>query len=395
MLGRAAVGQPGRGNRPIRIVHILPTLDMGGAEGVAACLIGASAAGARYPSFVISLAGAGQLAERFAQMGVPVRALALRRGRVPGPFGLASLWTTLRGFEPDIVHCWMYHANLVGGIAGRMAGVPRVIWSIRQTNLDLRSIGRRTRAVARAGALLSSRVPARIVYNAHQSRNVHTAFGFDDRRASVIPNGFDLDVFQPDVARRSAVRAELGIGPDTPVVGLVARFDPQKDHLTFARAASRIHAGRPDVQFVLCGRGIDPANAALVRWLGEAGVVGNCHLLGHREDVPAINAALDVACLSSMGEGLPNSVGEAMACGVPCAVTDVGDSAELVGSTGRVVPPSDPEALAGAVLELLSADRARLGILARERIRDRFGVQTMISSHQALWEDLASGRSPG
>ena len=309
-----------------------------------------------------------------------------------------SVAAHLRRLRPDVVHCWMYHANLVGGGAALLAGRPPVIWSIRQTNLDLASIRRRTRLIARAGAWLSSAVPQRILYNAETSRRVHQEFGY--RRAPgdlVVPNGFDTERFRPDPAARASVRQELGVDDATTLVGLVARFDPQKDHSTFIAAAGLVRAAGSDIRFVLSGRGVDAGNDVLAGWIRAAGIGDRVALLGQRPDTARLNAAFDIACLSSMGEGFPNVVGEAMACAVPCAVTDVGAAADLVGDTGRVVPHSNPQALAGAILALAAMGpvaRRALGRRARGRIEEHFGLRVMVDSYQKLWREVAAGR-PG
>jgi glycosyltransferase involved in cell wall biosynthesis len=209
----------------------------------------------------------------------------------------------------------------------------------------------------------------------------------------VLPNGFDLDAFQPDPAARGSVRQELGISEETPLIGLVARFHPQKDHHNFMQAAAQLHARLPNVHFLLCGAGVTPENPALAQWVEEAGLRANVHLLGVRQDVPRLSAALDIATSSSSGEGFPNVVGEAMACGVPCVVTDVGDAALIVGETGRVVPPHDAQALADAWHDLLNAGedyRYELGMAARRRVQECFSMTTISRRYEQLYEEIAN-----
>ncbi|MHB9020067.1 MAG: glycosyltransferase, partial [Minisyncoccota bacterium] len=192
---------------------------------------------------------------------------------------------------------------------------------------------------------------------------------------------------------RVSVREELGLAPETLLVGLVARFDPQKDHRSFVEAAGRIHRERPDVHFLLCGSLVSRDNAELARWVDEAGVAPVSHLLGRRDDLPRLTSALDVAVSSSIGEGFSNTIGEAMASGVPCVVTDVGDSAAIVGECGIVVGPRDPEALAGAVLRLLAMareERARLGLEGRARIEEQFSLGVIARTYEALWSEVAA-----
>ena len=208
----------------------------------------------------------------------------------------------------------------------------------------------------------------------------------------VIPNGFDLAAFKPDAKARTAVREELGISQEALLIGLVGRFDPQKDHRNFVAAAARLRAYCPQVHFLLCGDGVNWNNAELTGWIGEAGLRQQFHLLGRREDMPRLTAALDISSTSSSyGEGFPNVIGEAMACGVACAITDVGDSAFIVGETGLVVPPRDPEALAHAwkkLIEMGPEGRQKLGETARKRILENFSLPDIVARYEALYKEV-------
>jgi glycosyltransferase involved in cell wall biosynthesis len=179
----------------------------------------------------------------------------------------------------------------------------------------------------------------------------------------------------------------------------VARFDPQKDHQNFVRAAGRLASERPDLHFMLVGKGCDADNDRLAGWIAATGAAGRFHLLGLRTDVARLLAALDVAVLSSaFGEAFPLAVGEAMACAVPCVATDVGDTARIIGDTGRIVAPRDAPALAAAVLELLAlsgAERAALGAAARERIEVRFSLPAVAARYAALYDELIDGHANG
>jgi glycosyltransferase involved in cell wall biosynthesis len=229
-----------------------------------------------------------------------------------------------------------------------------------------------------------------------QGRALYEGLGFAASKLCVIPNGFDLDAFRPDACARADVRREIGIPPDAPLVGLVARYDPLKDHSTFLRAAAMLAQKRPDPHFLLCGDKVDGHNAALVGEIGSLGLSRVCHLLGPRRDVARIHAALDVAASSSISEAFPLAVGEAMACGVPCVATDVGDSALIVGPTGRIVPPRDPAALAAAwahVLGMQPEARQALGLAARQRVLERYELGGVTRRYEALYEQCVEQRA--
>jgi glycosyltransferase involved in cell wall biosynthesis len=243
----------------------------------------------------------------------------------------------------------------VGGLAAKLAGVSAIAWNIRNSDLSSAHSRRTTRAVVRANALLSGTLPGKILCCSDTARRIHVELGYREDRFHLIPNGFDLQQFRPSDQARAAVRRELGLNEDQPLIGLVARWHPQKDHPGFIRAAAALARVQPAVHFILAGAECDDANPELVRLVAEAGLAGRIHLLGPRSDIPRITAALDIATISSIfGEAFPNILGEAMACAVPCVTTDVGDAAYIVGDTGRVVPPGDHEKLAAAWAEILA-----------------------------------------
>ena len=341
---------------------------------------------------VISLSTLGDVGPRLTSRGFNVIALGMRRG-VPSPMAVWRLATLLRRFNVDVVHTWMYHADLVGGLAARLAGVRAVMWGIHQSNIDPAMNKRSTLWVMRLCAKASTWLPGRIACVATRARDVHVAVGYAASRFVIIPNGFDLSEFRTDASARAAVRAELGLPADTPLVGMIGRFDPQKNHHGFFDAMARLRVSRPGVHALLAGTGVDADNGALNRWMDEAGVRDACHLLGRRNDVPRLMAALDVLLLPSLGEAFPNVVGEAMACGVPCVVTDVGDAAYMVGSLGRVVASGDMAGLAAAAANLLTLPASKREELARHLQADvcrRFDIRVVAGRYEAEYRALAA-----
>lgn len=370
----------------LRIDYVISGLGTGGAEMMLLKLL---EHGPRLRcGRVIALNEGGPMVERFRDLGVEVSCLGIRPA-APNPLALATLVRRFRNDQPDVVSTWMYHADLLGGLAARAAGVP-VVWGIRNSTLGPQT-RTTTRTVVRLCAWLSRRVPTRIVSCSSRARQIHEALGYEPSRFRLIPNGFDLVRFHPDAVARASVRAELGVPDGRLLIGLVARFDPQKDHAAFVRAAGRVRAERSGVQFVLLGAGVDSGNASLTRWIREDGIEADVSLLGQRADVARLMAAFDVLVSSSRGEAFPNVLGEAMACAVPCVVTDVGDSAEIVGETGIVVPPGDPEALAGAMLRLLALpenERLALGERARQRVAARFSIQSTVAQYEQVFDEV-------
>jgi glycosyltransferase involved in cell wall biosynthesis len=288
----------------------------------------------------------------------------------------------------------MYHADLVGGLAAKAAGNPPVVWNIRHTLSRATDVKRNTLLVARANAALSGWVPTRIVCCASAALESHASLGYRRDRMVIIPNGFDLQAIQPDPVARVEVRRQLGFGSNTPVIGMCGRFDAQKDHENFIHAAGLLHKHMPAAHFVLWGDGITADNQLLWKWVVSEGLQENVHLLGYRAESPRLNCCLDIGTLSSAyGEAFPNVVGEAMACGVPCVVTDVGDSAYIVGPTGVAVPPRDPQALAQAwagLLERPEQERQKLGREARQRVSELFNITQVAQAYASLYQDIIS-----
>jgi glycosyltransferase involved in cell wall biosynthesis len=376
-----------------KVMHVITTLGPAGAETML-CRVVSGMDTERFENEIVSLTGILDLAQRMEGIGVPVRTLGMKRG-VPNPLVVIRLAKWIRESKPDVIHTWMYHANLVGALAARLANDVPVVWGIHHNSFDPRVNKRQTLLVNRACALLSRRLPARIVCCSEASLGLHKQSGYAPEKLEVIPNGFDVEQLRPNPAARRSLRAELGIPGDAVLIGMAARFHPHKDHHNFIRAAGRIHRQKPEVQFLLCGLDNTRTNQQLARWIQEEGIDACCHLLGVRRDVDRFFAALDIATTSSLSESFPVVIGEAMACGTPCVVTDVGDSAAIVGQTGIVVPPKDPEKLADACARLVDAGpevRRRLGMAARRRVEEKFSLPMVVERYQALYQDLAFRR---
>lgn len=379
----------------IKVMHVITTLGPAGAENML-CGIASSMDGTRFKNEVVSLTGILDLAERMQTIGVRVRTLRMKKS-VPNPLLVMRLAQWIRESKPDVIHTWMYHANLVGALAARLAGDVPVVWGIHHSVLDPRVDKRRTMFVNRACALLSGRLPARIVFCSQAAVRIHKELGYDTERLEVIPNGFNLEQVKPDPAARASVREELGVSADALLIGMAARFHPYKDHRNFLRAAGQLHTKKPEVQFLLCGMNVDWQNAQLAAWIEEEGLRGCVHLLGARRDMSRLFAAMDISTTPSLSEAFPIAVGEAMACGTPCVVTDVGDSALIVGDTGEVVAPGDPQALAqawGRLIEVGTEMRRRLGMAARCRIQQHFALPSIVERYQAVYSELVGAPRP-
>ena len=373
----------------MKIAIIITNLDTGGAETMLLKLLQKIDRNRLKPT-VFSLVGLGEIGPRIQGLGIPVYTLGMSRS-APNPIKMLRLAWHLRQLQPDVVHTWMYHADLLGGLAARIAGCNRVVWGIHHSNLSSTVNKRSTLWVIKACALLSRYIPAQILSCSHRAKEIHATFGYAAKKLQVIPNGFELDRFIPDAASRTSLRAELGLAADTPLVGLIARFDSQKNHFGFIEAAAQVNSELPNVHFVLAGTHVDTTNTALYAAIVEKGMQSYMHLLGRRDDVPRLMAGLDVLASSSHGEAFPNVLGEAMACGVPCVVTDVGDSAEIVGDTGCVVSTGDMASLARElvkVLRLSPETKAALGVRARARVASYYEIGHVARDYENFYKKV-------
>ncbi|QNI52880.1 putative alpha-galactosyltransferase [Synechococcus sp. BIOS-E4-1] len=373
----------------LNIVFVITNLSTGGAETMLYKLL-KHIDRTRFNPTVISLVGFGEIGPLIRALDLPVFVLGANP-KIPNPIIIFRLYYLIRSLNPDIVHTWMYHADFLGGLTARLAGCQRIVWGIRHSNLSLSKNKFSTLLVVKLCSFLSHQIPCRILSCSEFAKDIHISTGYVANKFHVIPNGFELDQFFPDPSSSLGLRAELGLSPQTILVGLIARFDPQKNHLGFIKAAALVNSKLPDIHFVLAGHRVDPFNNELMTAIAAYDLQDHMHLLGRRKDVPFLMASLDVLASSSHGEAFSNVLGEAMSCGVPCVVTDVGDSAEIVGNTGRVVPAGDMVSLGLALVELLSlpsAEKSALGLQARSRVKAHYEICHVAGLYESFYEQV-------
>jgi glycosyltransferase involved in cell wall biosynthesis len=285
----------------------------------------------------------------------------------------------------------MYHGDLLGGFAARLVGIKSIVWGVHNTLLEPGKSKKFTILISHILAKLSWWIPKKIVTCARRAIDVHESLGYDRKKMHFIPNGYDLADFQPGLDPQDKFRASLLSDRTIPLIGTVGRFDPQKDHANLLDALAIVRDRGTAFRCVLVGTGVDSTNAQILEWIVQRGLADHVQLLGRRSDIPSIMNALDLHVLSSSAEAFPNVVCEAMACGTPCVVTDVGDAAYIVGDTGWVVPKGNPQALALAVQsachELLhqSFKWSLRKNAARQRIVENFSIEKMVNAYKKVW----------
>ena len=369
----------------LTIAHLITGLETGGAERMLARLVTTTDPG-RFRSLVISMGAPGPVGLQIEAAGVPVHSLGMRRGGLD-PRPVLRLTRILRNCRPDILQTWLPHADLFGVLARSLRLAPRLLWNIRATEM-LRA------SVVRMLLARLSRIPDAVIVNSQAGERYHQGLGYRPRRWVQISNGFDTDALRPDAAARERQRRGLGLADDTIAVLLPARYHPVKDHTNFLAAAALLAARRPEMRFAMAGAGIAAGNRALDEAIAAHGLGSRLLLLGERHDLDTLYSAFDIVTLSSaIGEGFPNVLGEAMCCGIPCAATDSGDAASIVGDTGEIVPPRDPAALAAAwerIAALDPAARHALGLAARQRIVRHYALPSIVARYEAVYEAIAA-----
>ena len=377
--------------KDLRVALLIRSLEVGGAEvQLVALARGLQRKG--HTVSVITFYPGGSLEPLLRNEGIAVLC-PHKRGRWDLLSFAGRLWRVLRRLRPHVLHTFLGGPNLFGALLKPFLPRTRVVWGVRASDMDLNRYDWTWRAMFRAEGLLS-RVPDWIVANSNAGRDFIAAQGFRKDHIAVIPNGIDTDRFRPDRIGGAAVRAEWRVPAGMPLIGLVARIDPMKGHATFLEAAALLRARLPDARFVCVGNG-PVAYAQEMRALAAKLAMDSAVIwAGERHDIPAVLSALDLATLTSITEGFPNALCEAMACAHGCVTTDVGDAAMIVGDTGIVVPRADARALADAwerTLQRPAEQQREMGLRARRRVEENFSVETMVTRTAAVYAQVIAG----
>tara|TARA_R110000796_G_scaffold115487_2_gene227467 strand:+ start:59616 stop:60770 length:1155 start_codon:yes stop_codon:yes gene_type:complete len=372
------------------VMHIINELDAGGAERVLTRIACHNAQTNGPKQIVVSLMGEGVYGPDLRASGVELHCLGMTSGLRDLPGAIVKLSGLMRGEKPDAIMSWLYHSDFISTLAAMLSGrgTKRLAWNIRCAEMDLAQYGRSTRIVLTLLAKLS-RFPAIVAANSHAGQRHHSKCGYHPKKWAFLPNGFDTNEWQPDPDAKTRLCKELGIAPSKHVVGMVARKDPAKDHATLFEAIKQVREQGHDIHLVLVGGETKTLPV-------PTEIKDHITALGLRRDVAKLVPAFDIAVLSSsFGEGFPNVIGEAMACGVPAIGNDVGDVAAILGGTGKSVPLHAPEKLAMAIVELLSEDsdsKTFRKAATRQRIIDHYSLAAMNERYLALWDGLAGKR---
>ena len=368
-----------------KILHIITSTDVGGAEGMLFKYLSNSNRNL-LSHHVVSLTGIGKTGLKIKNIGIPIYTISTS---VYSLKGLKELYCIFKTIDPEILQSWLYRSDFFSLFLKIFK--PKVIlcWNIRAYKV-CNYMKTKKCFLIRLLALFS-KIPKVIIINSTVSLEYHKKIGYHPRRWKYIPNGFDVPNYDKSQKDLSKFKRKLKIHKDTMIIGMVARFSIEKDHLTFLKACSLIKKMIPDVHYILVARKVEKSNKELSSIIKKLHLEKNVHLLGEREDIHKITSYFDIACSSSIDEAFPNVIGEAMSSSVPCVVTDVGNSAKLVGDTGLIVEPKNPKQISDACIKLLNKsknDRQKLGLKARQRIINHFSIHKISSQYDQVYKKL-------
>jgi len=371
----------------MRVLHIITGLDNGGAEAV---LFRLCKLDKKYQHIVISLQAKQKYESLLKKFNVTVHTLDFSNSSI-NFFGLFKLFKLIRQIKPDVVQTWMPHADLIGGVLARIAGVKKIFWGVHHANLIKGKINRLVIMIVRLNALLSNSVPTKIIYCAEKSREVQESIGFKKTKSVVVHNGYDTNSFFQDSSLDHIIRNELGIPDETFLIGHVGNYHPLKDQETLIKSFRYLDQKNINFNAILVGNKLEPSNKNLITLINENGLNERIHLLGIRNDITTIMNGIDIFMLSSISEAFPNVLNEAMACETPCVTTNVGDAALIVGDTGWVVNPQDSKALAKASIKALDEKKfyneswEQRKKACRKRILENYSLEKMIKKYKDVW----------
>lgn len=365
----------------MKVVHLITSLGIGGAERQLVALVNGHSPDIHH--VVISLQDEGVMGKHFHT--TPIYSLNLHQSPLKG---LWKLYRILRSERPDILQTWLYHADLLGLIFGKFARIPHIVWNVRCSNMDMSHYSKRTALIVKLLAWLSP-YPQAVITNSQAGQAFHTHIGYTPRQWVPIPNGINTDLFQPNPKAGQTLRQVLKIPEDAIVIGMLGRVDPMKDYPTFLTAMKTLQEENENLYGLIAGK--DTKN--IERSMLSSRLIS----LDAYEKVPDFLNALDIFVLSSaFGEGFPNVVAEAMACGIPTIVTDVGDAAMIVQTPDQIVPPQNTGQLTLAIRKLLALsyeERNRIGQKSRERILTTYGLPTMREKYATFYKTLINRKS--
>ena len=371
----------------MHVLHIITGLSDGGAEAI---LYRMCKFDKEYKHTVISLMGEQKYGPMLTNIGVDVYTLDFPKGKIR-LLGLYKLYKFIWQIKPDVVQTWLDHADLIGGVIARLAGIKNIVWGVHHTALVIGESRLSTICISKINVFLSYFIPKKIIYCAEESRIAQEKIGYKKTKGQVVRNGYDIEGFVQNKYLGENFRNELGISINDLLIGHVGRYDPQKDLNNLIEAFALLNRDNFDFHAVIIGTDLDYNNQDLVCMLNKNGLEERVSLQGRRNDIVAVMNGIDLFVLSSRSEAFPNVLNEAMLCGTPCITTNVGDAREIVGDTGWVVRPKDPQVLAKTILQAAKEKQSnndswlQREAACRQRVVENFSLNEMLKKYKEVW----------
>ena len=374
----------------MKIVHIIMSLNIGGAELMLKRLVLHSHQKEQFEHIIITLTDLGVMGPELQNEGITVHTLGMK-SLATEPLIFLKLQRLLKKIKPDVVQTWMYHSDLLGGLAAKSVGVKKIVWGIRTTDVS-QGPSKLTVHLSKLCAKLSYYIPNTIVCAAHVSKDYHVNIGYDESKMNVIPNGFDIEALSATDEDGLEIRQQNNLSVEDIVIGSVGRFDPVKNQKLFVDVAAILLKEYPDLKFMIVGRDNTVGNNELMSWINDYDIADSFRLLGERDDVPKCLKAMDIFCLHSKTEGFPNVLVEALAAGLLCVSADVGDARQILDKYGSLVTEYNSLGLVAAIkhniIQLDGSDKIieNNKNLALKHVRDNYSIENIHIDFSNLWK---------
>ena len=369
----------------MRIIHIITGLGDGGAEHT---LFKICKYDTQNEQVVVSLTNHGKYFSLLKKIGAKVYCLNINLFFF---YKLYLLVKIIKCSKPDIVQTWLVHADFLGSIAAKMAGINNIVWNVRYSKIEIGKAKLTTIFLIKILAKISYFFPKLIIFVSKKAKKIYGIEGYDKKKFKVIPNGYDLSNLKINKIEKKNFQKKLNLRKKVPHIGYVARYHLMKDHLNLLNALALIRLKHINFFCVLVGTNINN-NQILIRKIDKLKLNNYVKLLGPVKNISKVMNWLDIHVQSSRSEGFPNVIAEAMAFKTPCVVTNVGDSSYIVGKTGWVVPPNNSTKLAQAIEKAFKEIKTKNWIKrcnsARVRIKKKFNIGNMIKSYNKVWIDV-------
>ncbi len=375
----------------MKILHIITSLLDGGAEGVLYRLCSNDKVNEH---LVVSLRDQGKYGKLLSKNGIKIYTLNMKPGKF-SIFAFFKLIKIIKKEKVNVVQTWLYHADFFGGLAARLAGINNLIWNVRHSNFSKNYPKKNLLILVKILAKLSYFLPKKIIFCSKNAIKLHSKIGYQANKMEYVPNGYNLQKFRPNFLKKKVFVIEnIKKNKKIPLLGSVARFHPQKDHKNLFQALNLLKINKIFFKCVLVGHKINAKNKILIKMIKKFNLSKEVILLGPKRNINQIMNVIDIHILASeYGEAFPNVVAEAMACGTPCVVTDVGDSSLIVGKTGWIVRPSDSKGLANSIKKAIKKSQSKSWQLfcyaARKRIVNKFSLSKMINNYNKIWNQIS------